>query len=188
MPNDRDPDRGPSPGETMDLAYGLAHCLATVLAVFIRRDFGADALGWPAILGGLALYVTAVENRDRLARLFFLAWLVAQATQRFLTFRNHWRGVRVHSRSSGYPWLAMRLPFVRSEAVAVRLGEPLLCLAVGAALWPLSHPLGGFVMFGAGSFCLRNNIDALVRRKRLSAMLDARLEQEWYAEQMARLG
>ena len=175
-------------GESLDVGYRLFHCHLSALAVFIRRDFGLEALGINAFIAGLMILLTYAATGDPAMKAFLVMWLVAQIVQRVRSFRNKRRGMRIHSRYAGYPWLAMRVPFVRSETVAVRFVEPLLCLTAGWVLMHLSRPLGGFVMLGCVSFFIRNNIDAEIQRVRLRQMDDARIEAEWYTAEHAKNG
>lgn len=178
MSNDQRP--ATSNGDALGFAWSVCHIHATALAVFMRRDFGREALGMNAFFAMLLILGFYSVTADRAVFVFFGCWLVAQITQRVLTFRLVRSGAIFHSRYAGYPWLAMKVPFVR-ESAARGLIEPMLCLVAGALLCPVSENLGGFVMLGFLTFLIRNAIEMEIVRKRVEQMHDAEIEQRYLA-------
>ncbi len=170
-----------SQGDGLSFLYSLCYVHATTLAVFLRRDFGREALGLNAFLAMLLILVFYSLTADRAVFVFFVCWLAAQITQRVRTFRLIRSGEIFHSRYAGTPWLAMTVPLVRKESTARGLIEPLICLIAGALLCPVSENLGGFVMFGLFTFLIRNGIEREIVRKRVEQMHDAEIEQQFLA-------
>jgi hypothetical protein len=156
--------------------YFLANSHATCLTVFLRHSFGSEAIGMNGLVAVLMMLVYRGETRCLAMGTFFMAWLVALIVQRLRTFVLYQRGWRLHSRYGGYPWLAIRIPFVKTEVRAMAL-EPLVCLLVGHVLCRWSEPVGRFVMFGCFSLAIKNGIERQIDRARLRQMHDAVIEQ-----------
>lgn len=177
-----------APTGTVDgigLIHLAANVLATSIAVFIRRGFGKEALGLNSILA-FVLLVALAASEGRGFLLFAAAFLVAQIWRRIETFRLIRRGVILHTRYAGYPHWAMKVPFVKTEHRAKELIEPLFCIVTGILLCPVSVGIGGYVVLCGFGFMVRYGIEDLVARKRVERMQDARIEHEWYSEQLRR--
>jgi len=167
------------------ILYFVANVLATSVAVFIRRNFGREALGLNSLGAVLVLYtLSASEGPGFLV--FVAAFIVAQVWRRIETFRLIRRGAVIHSRYPGYPYWAMKVPFVKSEKVAMELVEPVMCFTVGLLLCPISVGLGGYLVVCGIGFIVRNCIDDALDRKRIERMQDATIEHQWYSNQMRR--
>jgi hypothetical protein len=170
--------------DALGLLYLAADSLATTVAVLIRRGFGKEALSWNSLFAFIALLFMASEHRAFLIVLG--VFTLGQVCRRFETYRLIRKGVILHTRYPGYPYAAMRLPFVRSERVAKELVEPLMCFVGGLVLCPLSVPVGGYVMLCGLGFIIRHGLEEWVSRRRIDRMRDAAIEHEWYAEHMKR--
>jgi hypothetical protein len=166
--------------ESFNLFYAAAKVHAMCFWPIIRRDFGTEALGFPAFFAMVLMLLVGGLGRtpELLAYLGF--WLLMLICQRARTFQLVRRGVVWHSRYEGYPWLALCIPFIRKESKAKSL-EPVLCLLAGAALYQFSEGLGVFVMAGFFSMAVVDGINRELDRKRLAAMRDAEIEQKWLA-------
>lgn len=92
----------------------------------------------------------------------------------------------IHSQYAGFPFWAMKVPLVREERTAKGFIEPLICFLTGVMLCPLSVGIGGYVMCCGIAFAVRQALEDEVTRKRVERMQDARIEHEWYAEQLRR--
>lgn len=167
--------------DSLGLVYFLSNIHASCIATLIRRDFGKDALGWNSFLGMFLIFLVYAATEDQVVLAYLGIWFFCQVVQRFRTYRLLRGGAVMHSRYAGYPYLAMQVPFVRSQETAMGIIEPMLCLIAGTMLCPVSVNLGGFIMCGFLSFMVRNGIESEIRRKRLEKMRDAELEQRWYS-------
>ena len=170
-----------TPSEAFNIFYFACNVHASCISPFIRKDFGAQHHRNYGLFTTILLLVVAGEDRSGLGTLYFFAWLAAVIFRRIETFMLMKKGTIIHSQYAGYPWLAMRFPFVRKESFAMGIIEPEMCLATGIALLPLSEPLGLLFMGGFISFLSRNGIERDVVKKRIQAMHDARIEQEYYS-------
>ncbi len=167
------------------LIHLAANVLATSVAVFIRRGFGKEALALNSILAFVLLIVLSASEEQGFL-LFAVAFLFAQIWRRIETFRLIRRGVILHTRYAGYPYWAMKVPFVKTEHRAKELIEPLFCIVTGLLLCQVMVSIGGYVVLCGFGFMVRNVIEDLVARKRIERMQDARIEHEWYSEQLRR--
>jgi hypothetical protein len=171
----------PSKGDILGVLLLIANAHATCFTVFFRSNFGVEALGFPGLTAFLMMVVYGTLRAPEMF-IYLGAWFIALLAQRMRTLRMVRQGCRVHSRYTGYPALAMKLPGV-TERTAVVLVEPLLCLLVGAFLYcTVSQALGGFVMFGVASLLFRYGIEQQITRKRVQTMRDAEIEQRYLAE------
>jgi len=171
--------------DVVGVLYLVANVLATSVAVFIRRGFGREALGFNSLIAVIVLYtLSASEGRGFL--IFTGAFIVAQVWRRIETFRLIRKGAIIHSRYAGYPYLAMKVPFVKSEKMAMELVEPVMCFTVGILLCPLSVGLGGYLVVCGVGFIVRHCINDALDRKRIERMQDATIEHQWYSDQMRR--
>lgn len=187
MANQADPNprnSGSDAATGLGLLYFLINSHATSVTIFLRRHFGKEALAENSLMAMLMLFLMATEDPAFLVYLGMFFGM--QIWRRIETFRLAWQGVIWHSRYPGYPCVAMKMPNVRDEAMAVQVVEPVICFVVGFAFCPMSELLGLYVVTAGASLMLRNGIDALVDRKRIQRMHDARFEHEWYSERMKR--
>ena len=170
--------------DALGIVFFAANVLATSVAVFLRRGFGREALGWNSLVAFFLLLFLGAA--DPAFGYFAIAFTFAQVFRRVETFRLLRGGAVLHSQYAGFPYWAMKLPFVKSEKAAREAVEPLICLVVGVLLCPLSENIGGYVMLCGVGFIARYCIEELVMRKRVERMHDARIEHEWYSNQMRR--
>jgi hypothetical protein len=171
----------PKKDNSLDALYFFCNIHASCVSPFIRSGFGKNALGWNGVLAFCLLWYMACTEKGM--NWYFAAWFIALIYRRIETFRMLGKGQVIHSRYSGYPWLAMKVPFVRSEQTAQVLIEPMMCLVGGVLLAPLSTGMGGFVLCGTVSLLVRTGIEALITEQRLDRMRDSMIEQAWYAEE-----
>jgi hypothetical protein len=167
--------------DAFGLLYFLSNIHATSIATLIRRDFGREALGWNSFLAMFLIFFVYAATADAALLAYLGVWFFCQIMQRIRTFRLLRSGAVMHSRYAGYPYVAMHVPFVRSQTTAMGLIEPMLCLIGGTMLCTVSVNLGGYIMLGFLSFMIRNGIETEIRRKRLERMRDAEIEQRWYS-------
>jgi hypothetical protein len=168
--------------ELFNLLYKLADIHVSAIATLIRRDFGTEALGFNSFWAMVLIFVMYAATADQAMLAYLGIWLFCQVMQRARTFRLIRGGAILHSRYPGYPYVAMLMPFVRSQVTAKGIVEPIICLLGGAFLCSVSINLGGFIMLGFLTFMIRNGIEQEIRRKRLERMRDAEIEQRWYSD------
>jgi len=174
-----------SHSDALGALYLASNTLATSMAVFIRQGFGKEALAWNSVFAFLLLLVLAGHQGPAFTLLLF-SFIAAQIWRRIETFRNARKGIVVHSYYAGFPYLAMKVPFVKDEQFARNVVEPVMCFLTGMVLLPVSAGLGGYVMACGVAFIVRRGIESLVLHQRLQRMQDAKIEHEWYADQLRR--
>ncbi len=110
-----------------------AQTLAACVWPFLRSGVGVEALrGHGAVAFALMLLICAAGSQ---AMLVYLAlWSIFAARQRWKADPNQ------HSRYTGFPAVAIKIPGFRSEKQA-KAGECLLCLFVGVLLMPIERGL-----------------------------------------------
>ncbi len=171
--------------DILGLLYLVANVLATTVAVFIRRGFGKEALAFNSLIALIVLYVlSASEGRAFLV--FAGLFLIAQIWRRIETMRLIRRGAIIHSRYPGFPYWALKVPFVKSERVAKELVEPVFCFTLGIVLCPVSVGVGGYLVLCGFGFIVRHCIDDALTRKRIERMQDATIEHQFYSDEMRR--
>ena len=166
--------------ESFNLLYAAAKVHAMCFWPIIRRDFGTEALGFPAFFAMVLMLMVGAFGRIPEMFPYLGFWLIMLILARARTFQMVRQGVVWHSRYEGIPWLALCFPLIRTESRAKRMMEPVLCLLAGAAVYQLlSHGLGVFIMAGFLSMAIVVGINDELDRKRLAAMRDAEIEQKW---------
>jgi hypothetical protein len=163
-----------TPQNTTNAVGFLALCHATCVSVFIRKGFGAEALGFNGAVAFIILLVCAGGDKSGGMLLYFFAWLIALLIQRAITIRNECRGHYQHSKYTGWPWLGLK--FCKTEATAKRWVEPFLCVVFGIALLQVSESVGTFVLCGAISLKMVDGINSFADYRRIQIMHDAEIE------------
>jgi hypothetical protein len=169
-------------GDGMNVLYRVLSVVVSCITPIIRSGFGSEGLGLNGFFALLLLIVVAASVPDMQGYLGL--WIIAVVLQRIATFRNRYRGLVVHSRYGGYPWLAMRMPLVRRESTALLIVEPLLVFGLGGVLYTCSADFGHFMMACAVALFLKCLVEKAIHYKRLQRMRDAEIEQRWYSEQL----
>lgn len=177
---------GPTMNDYLGWLYWLCDVYRCIPGPFLRYGQGAQAYDLRAAAALLVMFTLAAAERDGGLLLFLGVWLVALAYRRFQGFRLRQKGVMIHSRYAGEAWLAMQVPFVRSERTATGIIEPTICLLAGAMLCPLSVNLGALLMVGWLVLLVRDGIEREIDRKRLERMRDAEIEAAWYGDRFRR--
>lgn len=165
-----------------NLGYLLANGHALTCAVFLRRHFGKEAIGFSGIAGFFIILIYGGLMNSYPMFIFLCAYLLAVIGQRMQQFQLYRKGVIIHSRYNGYPWLALKLfPRVKDEGNAKGV-EAFMCLAIGGLLSYIDQPLGWFIMAGFFSIMVSEGVNAELLKRRLQAMKDAEIEQQDLAE------
>ena len=163
--------------------YLLANAHATCITMFIRHSFGTNVPGFSGLFAILMMLLVMGESGDITMLWFLYAWLIALVCQRLRTGYLYARGHREHSEYSGWPFVAMRIPFTKSESQA-KNQEPSLCLLLGLLLCPLSPTVGLFVMAGIVSLTIVRCMNQFAISRQVTAMRDMQIEQQAMSERM----
>jgi hypothetical protein len=165
-----------------DGMYLTLSVLSTCITPLTRSGFGVEGLGMNALLAFVLIVALAGSIPDMQG--YVGLWFFCLVMQRLSTLRNVRRGLVVHSRYAGYPYLAGRIvPFVRTES-AVLIAEALICLGVGGLIYSVSPAFGEFIIVCAAAMFLKCLLDKAIVHKRIQRMRDAEIEQRWYSEQL----
>jgi len=181
------PQQRSQPGDMLTLAESfnglnvVANAHACTVTPFFRTDVGSEGIGLHGLIGaGMILGWGCYANCYPMF-IYFLVWMVAVAIQRVKTFLNWRRGVIVHTRYNGYPWLVRRF-FPRISEANAKAVEAFACLGIGGLLAQFWPPLGWYVMAGFASIMFTEAVIAETAKRRLQAMRDAEIEQRYLAE------
>jgi hypothetical protein len=188
--------QSPEPKSTFLQNYRAAQWFtqfpALTAIVLLRRDVGFRLLH-PLKLIAVAIALMAIASQVRSGDantrpmdLFLFAWvfLAVASYQRFTRWREWRRNVRQHSFFVGtspfdFKWLPR---FCRRNRRVARFVDPLVCAAVGVALFPVSRVLGLYLAFSG--FCLRA-YEYMIYERELSRdldLLDSMVRSEVQAE------
>ena len=170
-------------GDALGIIYLFAATHVAALSPIIRSCHGSESFGGKAIC---ALVFMAALTDGQWASpmgIYMIVWFAALVYRRFETF-NLWRkGVAIHSRFIGYPWLAMK---VIKDPEKARGFEPFMCFLIGAALCVISPAVGLLFMGGLISLGVCMGIEQFGVYQRVKHMHDAVIEGEFFAEEFKR--
>jgi len=167
-------------GQTFNLTYAVLNGHATGVSVFLRSNFGTEALGIPGLIALALIVLVGGFNGSPEMFIYLFVWLFYLARQRMITAKLVRNKVILHSMYQGDPDLALR--FTSSRSTAINFVEPVICLVAGGGLATVSPVLGAFVGMGAVSLSARNAINQMIDQKRLQAMTDAHIDQQILAD------
>jgi hypothetical protein len=176
-------EQGMSPGEAMNWLYGLASIHAMCILPFIRSRFGTQAIGVNALFGLVVMVVVAVQCRDPVIFNYIGLWLLVVLIRQGEARSRKRKGLIQHSQYAGYPWVTAWIPLVRNEQAARGL-DPLVCLAIGTAMMPISENLAKFICFGFVSILVKEGIEQAIVNRRVERMRDAQIEGNYYGSQI----
>jgi len=174
--------------ESFDIMYVFASALSLGLTVFTRCQFGTEAFGLRGLAAAVVIFVYVGSTGSQWMMIYFVAWLLALVCRRAESETAAKRGELRHTYYNGHPWLILTLmPFIKDEQTARRV-EPFLCLAAGIGLCQWSFDVGRFVIFGALSILIIDRVGREIMRRRVEAIINARIEQEAVMEELKRRG
>ena len=183
MKNDQEPQPSVKPSDSMHLLYLIVSGHSACLTPFIRHSFGLECFRLDAIVALFMIVGYGSMGRHPEMLIFLYVWLGVMLIQRIVSTVRTRRGWIEHTRYAGYPWLAMKVPFVRKELTA-RVLEPSICALIGGAICPFSEALGAFVMMGFLSLSIQTAIDRGLIRARVRRMQDSQIEQRMLAQRL----
>lgn len=185
------PPQRPQPGDHLTMASSvnglniLANAHASTLTPFSRTDFGSEGLGMPGLIGAGIILAWGCYFNSYPMFIYFLVWMGVLLCQRVKTFINWRRGAANHSRYNGYPWIARRF-FPRLSEPNAKAVEAFAYLGIGGLIAQFCPPLGWYLMLGLPSILISEAIIVETTRRRLQAMRDAEIEQEYMNEMYKR--
>lgn len=168
---------------SINLLFLLALAHAYCLLPFMRHSYGINVPGIYGVFALCLILVTFVVTTSAAMLGFLAIWFLAIFCQRVWTLTLHVRGRREHSWYAGSPWLAMLIPFCKSESTA-RNVEPALCLLIGCALSSFVPVLGMFVSLGALSLGIIRVAQHFAIHRQVTALTDMELEHQALAMRM----
>jgi len=171
--NEQQPDdKFTMKGSFNALLYG-AQVHSACIWPFLRLGAGVEALRWQGPAAFMLLCLLSAGSQSMLV--YLAIWLVFVARQRIKADPSQ------HSRYTGYPVVAIRVPGFRTEMKAKAL-ECILCLVAGVLLMSLDEAVGAFVAAGCFSLAIVEGVGREVNRLRVQRMRDAQIENQMLAE------
>src|SRR5579871_704429 len=161
-----------------NFVYALARGHATCFLVFVRKNFGGEALGWPGLTAFIIMLVVGSFGQIPEMWPFLGVWMLALLCQRAGTMKAARQGIIRHSRYDGDVDQKMAKLF-RSRVAVKQIVEPLACVALAVFFEDYLGTSHGFALFfgvGAFSMAMVAVIDRQLDNKRLEAMRDAEIE------------
>jgi hypothetical protein len=142
------------------------------------RTFGVRSIGSRATIALLmmALFVGFHPNDNPAPLGFFMLGTVLLSVLAFAIGKiQQWRGVPIHSRYTGRPYLMWFLRFL-SESTVKRI-EPLIVFVFGVVIHCVNSPLGSFLMVASVCLGLRVMFERIRRNEQALDINDALIEQ-----------
>ncbi len=155
---------------------------ATCLTPFIRTDFGREALGLNGLCALIIILAYGSFANSGAMWVFLLLWILAMLQQRMKGIQNRNKGIAIHSRYNGYPWLSFKLFPRTKDETSARGVDGFLCIVAGALLSYVDPALGCFIGVGGFSLLFVEALIVELRKKRLQSMRDAEIEQRDLAD------
>ena len=134
---------------------------SVTVEVFLHSRFGERYIGMEAAAALVLVPVFGLfwPEYDLEPLMQFLgAYLFMCLLARIGMTLRRLRGVREHSRYTGYPHLLRLFPLLPEEAVK-RFVEPFFVMCAGMAGRDYNEPLGGYLMFAAVCLFISTNLD-----------------------------
>jgi hypothetical protein len=172
----------------VNLGEWITRCVAVTVEVFLHSGFGARYLGIQAVLALplMVLYCGFWKGHDVRPMLYLIeAYLVVLVLHWLGAGIRRARGIKVHSRYSGWPSL-MSKKAVHKEVTFKRFVEPFLLGASGVLLTDWNKPFGTYLLLAALCLYWANSIDADRDAQQAMDVDDAMIEQQMRAWQMRR--
>lgn len=187
--------QGPTFREQYAFVQWLMQFPALSVMVFLRRDIGyrlVSPLRLIAITGILFVGSVLAQPRNADAQpmfllVFALCFFILGMFQRIKRWWEFNRAVRQHSYYIGtsrfdFHWLPA---FCRRNRRIARLIDPIVCVLIGVAFFPVSHALAVWLIFSG--FCLRSYEYIIHQRERNSEldMVDGLIDAERQGQTVA---
>src|SRR2546427_21720 len=121
------------PGDGLQLLCFIAGIHQAAIGPIIRKGYGTQALGLPALLAMISIWVLYAVTADVFVFWYFWRWMGALIYRRIETHRLLRKGAEIHSRYEGTPILALRLKWFKESTIRGFI-EPFYLLVLGAFL------------------------------------------------------
>lgn len=166
-----------------NLAYVILHGFATSVTPFTRTHFGREAFGISSLVALLLIIGFGSFGNSAAMWVFLLLWILAVLRQRVTQMQDRKKGLIVHSRYQGYPWLGFKLfPRIRDEGNA-KGAEAFLVISIGTLLgYSLDPALGWLLVMGGIGTLFIEAFAVEVMKRRVQAMRDCEIENRDLAE------
>jgi hypothetical protein len=162
-------------GNSVGIAIACFQCWAAMIYPMMRRNWGSNHPGMRAVFGiGWVFLWIAYTHADG------LIWIIPLYLLFLLENRmKHARGtLDVHSDYSGEPVMAKVFCRFKNEALAKKIGEPLISLVFGVCLLEMGYEEGKFFTLGALALLANQTLIGFYERRRFTDMRDAQIESE----------
>ena len=170
--------------ESTNLFYALVTIHSAAITPFLRKGFGKEALTWPGLYAFLLILIVAGFNGSTAMLTYLGAWMGMLLWQRLYSWSLTRRDYVWHSKYEG----SSLLPFVGDKIARKRI-EPLICAGAGWYFQQAGEKVvGNFLLVGTFSLLVRQSINQVVQDRRLQAMHDAQLEQQWLVHEYRKHG
>lgn len=168
------------------LALLVVRGFAVTMEVFLRRDFGLRYIGPQGLMAFLIVPLFALAHKGEVVWpvwFFFGCFTVQVFVARIGSLQHCSIGHLVHANYSGRPLVQRFVPRL-GEMTIKCLVEPVLTAAVGAAVFQLNHPLGGFIVIGALCLFVSAQVIHGYEERRMRDMADALIEARMLSERL----
>jgi hypothetical protein len=191
MLNELQPQQQPKPPfndvrQSASYFFGLSQIVSRPLEAWLRRPgtWGARYVNYQWVLGWLfiPLFWAFFCSGQSPKGLFWFMGLTAcmLALHRVRGWHLRRLGYRPHSRYVGQSWLSLFF----SELNAKGNWEPTVAICAGAALLWVDIPLGVYLIVAGNALFFATGWQRAADAAKLRQLRDARLEQQWFMEQM----
>jgi hypothetical protein len=164
--------------DSMGLAVFLVDIWAMALQVPMRRMVGKNFIDMRGVMALVFVFFYGGLWNSLPVFVWLGIYVVSVVAHRIATLRRHYRGVVLHSRYNGYPWLGvfMRRPWDETRVKMVL--EPLLAMFVGAMVSPYGESSAMFFFGGAVCMFLDSTLIEVQQQKRVDDLNDASIESK----------
>src|SRR3954454_17204740 len=114
MPQEQNNNTKLTQGDAFGLIYLVAKTHATGITPLIRSHHGCEAFNPYAFFALIMMALLSANRWGSAMGVYLIVWFFAIVYRRIETLRLRLKGVVLHSRQVGYPWLAMRFWFVKN--------------------------------------------------------------------------
>jgi hypothetical protein len=165
--------------DTFNIVYLVAKGHCACFWPFFRKNFGSEALGIPGLTAFILQFVVWSFWQIPEMPVFIGVWLFAILCHRAATTQAIKQGVIRHTRYEG----DVDTTRIKNPAQVKLMLEPLACVVFGifAEYIGMSHQFAMFIGTGAFSLAAVALLDRMLDQKRLDAMRDAAIEQQYLA-------
>lgn len=155
------------------------------IAIISRKGFGLQALGKECVFAFFLILLWAALSGDVLMYGWLFLWCVCMAQRRMEAIKAFKNGDPLHSYYDGCP-----INLGKDERMAKLWYEPVCTVILGAILfwlyeqngWP-TRGLPCFLFWGAVTMRVVESIKIKASERRMMAINDARLQQEWLVKE-----